>query len=97
MGLDAESPNLHTALNTAISTGAAEFALRLVNALTWYWCLRGRLAEARRSLTAALTLLPRANDDTTADQRARVRIGHAAITLLQGRFGRLDQPPESCT
>ncbi|MFC5744993.1 BTAD domain-containing putative transcriptional regulator [Actinomadura rugatobispora] len=34
---------------------APEAALRLVNALAWYWFLRGRYAEARRSLQLALT------------------------------------------
>ncbi|WP_425570398.1 BTAD domain-containing putative transcriptional regulator [Nonomuraea rosea] len=45
--LDAESANLRLAL-------AGPYALRLVNALAWYWVLRGRLREARRWLTAAL-------------------------------------------
>ncbi|WP_326635022.1 BTAD domain-containing putative transcriptional regulator [Nonomuraea fuscirosea] len=45
--LDAESANLRLAL-------AGPEALRLVNALAWYWILRGRLNEGRRSLTAAL-------------------------------------------
>ncbi|MFG1703869.1 BTAD domain-containing putative transcriptional regulator [Nonomuraea sp. M3C6] len=43
--LDAESANLRLAL-------AGPEALRLVNALAWYWVLRGRLREARRALTA---------------------------------------------
>ncbi|MEV4080698.1 BTAD domain-containing putative transcriptional regulator, partial [Nonomuraea fuscirosea] len=45
--LDAESANLRLAL-------AGPESLRLVNALAWYWILRGRLNEGRRSLTAAL-------------------------------------------
>src|SRR5262249_34942978 len=32
----------------------ADLALRLVNAMAWYWFLRGRLGEARRSLATAL-------------------------------------------
>ncbi|TDB88984.1 BTAD domain-containing putative transcriptional regulator [Actinomadura sp. 7K534] len=48
--LDLESANLRLALDAA--TGDA--ALRLVNALGWYWFLRGRLAEALRSFDAAL-------------------------------------------
>ncbi|WP_316247638.1 BTAD domain-containing putative transcriptional regulator [Nonomuraea sp. PA05] len=45
--LDAESGNLRLAL-----TGPEP--LRLVNALSWYWILRGRLREARRALRGAL-------------------------------------------
>ncbi|GAA3154030.1 hypothetical protein GCM10010486_20100 [Nonomuraea roseoviolacea subsp. carminata] len=45
--LDLETANLRLAL-------AGPEPLRLVNALAWYWYLRGRLGEARRSLTTAL-------------------------------------------
>ncbi|MEV4106926.1 BTAD domain-containing putative transcriptional regulator [Nonomuraea sp. NPDC049695] len=45
--LDAESANLRLAV-------AGPEPLRLVNALAWYWVLRGRLHEARRSLATAL-------------------------------------------
>ncbi|GII03856.1 AfsR/SARP family transcriptional regulator [Planobispora takensis] len=55
--LDAEAANLRTALAAAVEDGDADGALRLVNALSWYWFLRGRLAEARRSLAAALSLV----------------------------------------
>ncbi|MBG0824682.1 AfsR/SARP family transcriptional regulator [Planomonospora sp. ID91781] len=53
--LDAEAANLRAALNTAVREADAEGALRLAVALAWYWFLRGRLTEARRSLSAALT------------------------------------------
>ncbi|CAM4008504.1 BTAD domain-containing putative transcriptional regulator [Nocardiopsis rhodophaea] len=52
--LDAETVNMRRALDIALTTGNGENALRLVNALAWYWVLRGRLSEARRSLRAAL-------------------------------------------
>ncbi|WP_030375393.1 BTAD domain-containing putative transcriptional regulator [Streptomyces rimosus] len=52
--LDAETANLRTALDSAVQEGAAERALRLVNALSWYWFLRGRLGEAGRALAMAL-------------------------------------------
>ncbi|WP_345430730.1 BTAD domain-containing putative transcriptional regulator [Actinoallomurus vinaceus] len=54
--LDTEAANLRTALDGAVADGDAESALRLVNAQAWSWFLRGRLAEARRSLEAALAL-----------------------------------------
>ncbi|SHN75491.1 Predicted ATPase [Cryptosporangium aurantiacum] len=41
--LDVESPNFRAALDHG-------GGLRLANALTWYWFLRGRLTEARRAL-----------------------------------------------
>ncbi|MEU5398129.1 BTAD domain-containing putative transcriptional regulator [Streptomyces sp. NPDC005963] len=53
--LDAETVNLRHALDLAVDGNDAAHALRLVNALAWYWFLRGRLTEARRSLRAALT------------------------------------------
>lgn len=53
--LDAETANLRTALEGAARLGDADRALRLANALTWYWYLRGRISEAKRSLTMALS------------------------------------------
>ncbi|MFB9908400.1 BTAD domain-containing putative transcriptional regulator [Allokutzneria oryzae] len=52
--LDAETANIRAALETAVRQGEPDLALRLVNAMTWYWFLRGRLGEATRSLTMAL-------------------------------------------
>lgn len=48
--LDDEVGNLRTALDGAVAAGDAAVAERLVDALAWYWFLRGRFAEARRSL-----------------------------------------------
>ena len=65
--LDAETANLRAALTHG-------GGLRLATALTWYWFLRGRLTEARRSLAA--------DGDPAARARAAAwRIGYA---LLQG-------------
>lgn len=50
--LDDESGNLRSALDGAVAGGDLEVAERLVDALGWYWFLRGRFAEARRSLEA---------------------------------------------
>jgi len=50
--LDEDSANLRTALDRALATGQLDVADRLVDALAWYWFLRGRLVEALRSLEA---------------------------------------------
>ncbi|MFE2295607.1 BTAD domain-containing putative transcriptional regulator [Streptomyces sp. NPDC059452] len=52
--LNAETVNLRRALEVAVAEGAGGYAVRLVNALAWYWFLRGRFTEARRSFRAAL-------------------------------------------
>ncbi|WP_101784018.1 BTAD domain-containing putative transcriptional regulator [Nonomuraea indica] len=75
--LDAESANLRAALDIAAGSGDAAGALRLVNALTWYWFLRGRLAEARRSLETALTTADRAGGATERGDGASDRAGGA--------------------
>jgi predicted ATPase/DNA-binding SARP family transcriptional activator len=54
--LDAEAGNLRAALVHATEQGDPMAALRLVNAQAWYWVLRGRLGEGRRSAAAALAL-----------------------------------------
>jgi predicted ATPase/DNA-binding SARP family transcriptional activator len=53
--LDAETANLRAALDSALNDNDDD-ALRMVNALAWYWFLRGRLTEARRALEEALAL-----------------------------------------
>ncbi|MER6825133.1 BTAD domain-containing putative transcriptional regulator [Streptosporangium sp. NPDC000563] len=63
--LDAETANLRTALDGAVTGRDREAGLRLVNAMTWYWFLRGRLAEARRSLASALAVATAAPDSVT--------------------------------
>ncbi|GEM30976.1 SARP family transcriptional regulator [Nocardia neocaledoniensis NBRC 108232] len=80
--LDAESANLRRALDTAIDSGDATLAQRLALALTWYWFLRGRLGEARRSITRALAVPePTAAPDSP---RARLAVWRAAMGLLAG-------------
>ncbi len=78
--LDTETANLRSALDHAVRHGDAERALRLVGALTWYWFLRGRLTEARRSLRAALT----ANGRSPAALRARAAAWQDGIEVLLG-------------
>ncbi|MFE5482460.1 BTAD domain-containing putative transcriptional regulator [Streptomyces sp. NPDC056527] len=86
--LDAESPNLRAALDRAVQRGDAEHALRLVDALAWYWVLRGRLGEAVRSTATALdaagTPDPAADPDALARVRARVDVWHTGLTVMSG-------------
>ncbi|WP_067639912.1 BTAD domain-containing putative transcriptional regulator [Nocardia coubleae] len=80
--LDLESANMRNALNTALAVGDTALARRLAKALTWYWFLRGRLMEARRSITAALELMY-----STATEHPWVQqleAWRAALTLLCG-------------
>ncbi|MHA4779137.1 AfsR/SARP family transcriptional regulator [Streptomyces sp. MSC1_001] len=63
--LDAEAGNLRSALDEAVRrAGAGEpaEAVRLVTALAWWWLLRGRLTEARRSLGVVLAATAGAPD-----------------------------------
>ncbi|WP_051109065.1 BTAD domain-containing putative transcriptional regulator [Actinomadura flavalba] len=76
--LDAEDVNVRAALDHATRGGDAATALRLANALTWYWFLRGRRREAHRALSAALAL------DGPAAPRARAAAWHAGFALLTG-------------
>lgn len=85
--LDAESGNLRSALATAVRQGAAGEALRLTAALSWYWLLRGRLGEARRSLRAALSIEGAGVGGSGAAPdavRAEVRALHSGFALLAG-------------
>ncbi|MFD1540562.1 BTAD domain-containing putative transcriptional regulator [Nonomuraea guangzhouensis] len=84
--LDTEAANMRAALDTATGAGDAAGALALVNALAWYWVLRGRLAEGRRSLESALAI-----DDGTAVEdgvlvaaRARAGAWRAGFALKLG-------------
>ncbi|MCD9900151.1 hypothetical protein LUR56_08755 [Streptomyces sp. MT29] len=54
--MDAETANLRAALDSAVQDGDADRALRLVNAVAWYWRLRGRNQEAERSHALALSV-----------------------------------------
>ncbi|GAA5075060.1 BTAD domain-containing putative transcriptional regulator [Nocardia iowensis] len=78
--LDAEAANLRAALDGFVRAGAADEALRLVNALAWYWLLRGRLTEARRWFDAALAL------GGSALRRAPAFAWRLGFTFQQGEF-----------
>ncbi|WP_063784402.1 BTAD domain-containing putative transcriptional regulator [Streptomyces sp. SBT349] len=81
--LDPEAANLRGALAWAAGAGEAERALRLVNALSWYWFLRGRVGEARRALTTALA----APGTAPAALRAEAVAWHAGLAGPGGESG----------
>jgi predicted ATPase/DNA-binding SARP family transcriptional activator len=81
--LDAEAANLRGALDDAVQRGAADRALRLTTSLIWYWYLRGRLTEARRSLETALAV----GGEAPIAVRAKASAWHAGIAVLQGESG----------
>ncbi|MQA14274.1 MAG: AfsR/SARP family transcriptional regulator [Pseudonocardiaceae bacterium] len=78
--LDDEIANCRSALAWAVAAPDAELALRLAGALTWYWFLRGRHSEGRRSLTMALSAGDQAADGQVPDAaRARALAGLAGL------------------
>ncbi|WP_433679496.1 BTAD domain-containing putative transcriptional regulator [Nocardia sp. CA-119907] len=83
--LDSESANLRTALDGFVRAADAEHALRLVNALAWYWLLRGRFGEARRWLAAALALTD-PGQSSSAETRARALAWDLGFAFQQGEF-----------
>ncbi|MFH8795518.1 BTAD domain-containing putative transcriptional regulator [Streptomyces sp. NPDC017941] len=85
--LDAETVNLRAALDRAAADGDAALALRLVNAQTWYWYLRGRLTEAIRSLVLALDLSTAAQG--TAALPPELRTAWASAATARSAFSLL--------
>ncbi|KJY31468.1 BTAD domain-containing putative transcriptional regulator [Streptomyces sp. NRRL S-495] len=88
--LDREGANLRSALVDAATADGdrdAGLAVRQVNALSWYWFLRGRLDEARRALALALGAGP---DPSPARSDALTR--QAAFALLAGEDDRPERP-----
>ncbi|WP_433434612.1 BTAD domain-containing putative transcriptional regulator [Nonomuraea sp. CA-141351] len=87
--LDAESANLRLAL-------AGPEPLRLVDALAWYWFLRGRLREARRSLAAALSTraTPAAAASATAPSATAAEAARVSVWLtgIEMRIGEPASP-----
>ena len=94
--LDLEAANVQRALAEADRAGAAQEALRLVNSLTWYWYVRGRLGEARRALATALDTA----GEAAPEEREEAEFWYAGIRLLLGEHDREcapleEHPPES--
>ena len=85
--LDAEAANLRAALDSALNDHDDD-ALRMVNALAWYWFLRGRLTEARRALEQALALR-----HGSATARATATAWLSGFTALAGDRRQHSAPP----
>ncbi|NDL58664.1 BTAD domain-containing putative transcriptional regulator [Phytoactinopolyspora mesophila] len=78
--LDAETANLRAALDGAAQLPDSTLGLRLSNALTWYWVLRGRLGELGRSLGTALAV----PGSAPATVRSRAVVWRAALAFGTG-------------
>ena len=85
--LDAEAANLRSALDFALNDHDDD-ALRIVNALAWYWFLRGRLTEARRALEQAVALRR-----GSATARATATAWLSGFTALAGDRRQPSAPP----
>ncbi|GLF94873.1 BTAD domain-containing putative transcriptional regulator [Streptomyces yaizuensis] len=86
--LDGACSELRQAVAHAVRGGAAERALRTVDALVWYWVLRGMLDEARRTLDLVLAMPPKTGAGgggvAYARVRARVVVWRTGVALLAG-------------
>jgi predicted ATPase/DNA-binding SARP family transcriptional activator len=80
--VDLETPNLSAALDGAADRGDRGLALRLVNALAWYWYLRGRHREGRRSIARALAVPGPGGSDA-----ARAAIWETGFAIVAGEGG----------
>ncbi|AYY12561.1 AfsR/SARP family transcriptional regulator [Actinobacteria bacterium YIM 96077] len=76
--LDLESANVRAALDHAVATGAADAALRLVDATEWYWFLRGRANVGIRAATTALSAI---GDGVEPPKAASVRAWRSGLAL----------------
>ncbi len=85
--LDAETANLRQALDSALEDDDP-VVFPMVNALAWYWFLRGRITEARRALDGALAL-----GHGSAAARATAGAWRSGIAALAGERGGNAAPP----
>jgi len=79
--LDAETANLRQALDSALEDDDP-VVFPMVNALAWYWFLRGRITEARRALDGAL-----ASGQGSTAARATAAAWRNGIATLAGERG----------
>ncbi|NKY37212.1 tetratricopeptide repeat protein [Nocardia speluncae] len=84
--LDVEYTNIRSAIEDSLRRGDRVVALRLADAMAWYWFLRGRIGEGVRLLGTALA----ASHDAAPVLWARANGWRSALTLLGG--GDTDRP-----
>jgi tetratricopeptide (TPR) repeat protein len=77
--LDREYDNLRAALDRLEAFGESEGALRLAGAVSWFWSMRGHLAEGRRRLEDALR-----RDERPTEARAKALLGAATMAFEDG-------------
>jgi predicted ATPase/serine/threonine protein kinase len=82
-GCDAEHDNFRGAIHYLITTGNAEWALRLGGALFRFWEQRDHLTEGRETLARVLAM-PGADTPTRA--RARALYGATVLADIQGEL-----------
>ena len=82
--LDIVHDDLLAALDRARAAGEGSFLLKMTGALAEYWRSRGRLAEGRVRLDAALRLGPA----TATTERARALHGAGMLASAQSDYGR---------
>ncbi|MBO0682903.1 MAG: AAA family ATPase, partial [Candidatus Dormibacteraeota bacterium] len=80
--LDADLDNFRAALRSALDAGDAPLALRLANALSWYWSIRGLRGERHRWVSAALAL----SGEAEPAQRATALTVYALGLVERNRF-----------
>jgi non-specific serine/threonine protein kinase len=80
LALDAD--NFRTALESAITAGEAEIALRLAAALWWFWYVRGLYSEGRRWQERVLGIPSGAEIPI----RAKAMTGAGALAFLQCHY-----------
>ena len=83
--LERELPNLRLAFRWSVESSASESALRLAGGMWMFWLWQGGLAEGRRWLTDALTMVP---DDPAryAAANAKALWGASWLAYHQGDF-----------
>ncbi|MFG3496769.1 BTAD domain-containing putative transcriptional regulator [Streptomyces sp. NPDC047886] len=81
--LDGAGADLRRALDHTVAANAGQRAARMVNALAWYWVLRGRLTEASRALDTVLGSLP----DRPTPERALAMAWRTGIAVMADAEG----------
>jgi tetratricopeptide (TPR) repeat protein len=84
--LDVEHDNARAAFDWSRDTGRRDVCLRLAEALSWYWFVRGHWAEGVARLDTVLSAPLPAGAPT-----ARARLGRALLNVLLGHADEADE------